>query len=162
MTPHIFSAQFLSGLQTKSENFRNKFFEIMDDICEYMNTEDEKREFQQYIEANHSYDKPGNTLYSSQMYLESSCDDVEELRKQLHFHLLSLFDSFEAADIMVEVPHIIVCLSTSNKNFTDKDMDILKGIINLERICRGVLPAAITTILNIRDAETSCLVTGLK
>ena len=158
---HYFSKQFLDGLQTKSENFQNKFFEIIDDICGYLDAEEEKREFQQYIEANHIYDKPGNTLYSSQVYMGGK-EEIEKLKERVHFHLLSLFDSFEAADVMVEVPHIIVCLSTSNPNFTDKDMDFLKSIINFERACRGVVPAAVTTILNIRDDATSCYVAGLK
>lgn len=159
---YYFSKQFLDGLYSKSKGFQNRFYEFIDSVGEYLDTEDEKREFQKYIEENHSYDKPGNLLYSTKTYLGGKQNNVEALKEKIHFHLLSLFDSFEAADVMVEVPHIIVCLSTSNQNFTDKDMDFLKSIINFERVCRGVLPAAVTTKLNIRDDATSCYVAGLK
>ena len=159
---YYFSRKFLDGIETKSENFQNKFFEIIDDIGNYLDTEDEKKDFQKYIEENHSYDKPGNLLYSSQTYFCGKQDDVEELKEKIHFHLLSLFDSFESDDVMVEVPHIIVCLSTSNKSFTDKDMDFLKSIINFERVCRGVLPAFVTTILNIKNTGSSCYIACLK
>ena len=47
---YYFSEQFLTGLQTKSKKFQIKFYEIIDDICDYLDTEDEKRNFQNYIE----------------------------------------------------------------------------------------------------------------
>ena len=160
---HYFSEKFLTDLITvKSKKFQDKFFEIIDGICSYFDTEEEKKDFQKYIEENHSYDKPGNLLYSTQMYFGRKQTDVEKLKNDLHVHLLGLFDHFDSADVMVEAPHIIICLATSNKEFTDADMDFLKNLINLERLCRGVSPAGVTTILNIRNDVTSCYVAALK
>ena len=62
-----FSRPFLQGLSTKSNEFQDKFFEIIDGICDYFDTDEEKVEFQKYIEENHSYDKLGNVLYSSKV-----------------------------------------------------------------------------------------------
>ena len=160
---YYFSEKFLTDLTTvKSKKFQDKFFEIIDSICKYLDTEDEKQDFQKYIEENHSYDKPGNLLYSTQMYFGRKQTDVEKLKKDIHFHLLGLFDHFDSADVMMEAPHIILCLSTSNREFTDTDMDFLKSIVNFERMCRGVAPAGVTTILNTRDDVTSCYVAALK
>lgn len=160
---YYFSDKFIADLTTvKSKNFQDKFFEIIDGICSYFDTEEEKQDFQKYIEENHSYGKPGNLLYSTQMCFGGKQTDVEKLKKDLHCHIFGLFDHFDSADVMVEAPHIIICLSTSNKEFTDKDMDFLKSIVNFERMCRGVAPAGVTTILNIRDDMTSCYVAALK
>ena len=32
---HSFSSDFLNGLETKSENFQNNFYGIIDKICDY-------------------------------------------------------------------------------------------------------------------------------
>lgn len=159
---YYFSEHFTDGLRTKSQNFQNKFYEIVDEVAKHMATEDERREFQKYIEENHSYDKPGNILFSSRTYFCGKQSDVEKLKEKIHVHLLSLFDSFEAEDAMVEVPHIIVCISTANTAFAEADMNFLKSIINFERICRGQLPALITTVLGASEAGTSCFVACLK
>ena len=160
-----FSKPFLQGLSTKSENFQNKFFEIIDDICEYFDTDEEKNEFQTYIEENHSYDKPGNVLYSSKvLFCGQQTQDFDELKQKIHFHLLSLFDSFDASDAMTEVPHIIVCLSAPDGCFGDSDIEFIRSLISFERVCRGFLPAAVTTIANNTDNDrgTSCYVAALK
>lgn len=160
---YYFSKQFLDGLKSKSENFQNKFFQIMDDIGRYLDTEEEREEFQKYIEANHSYDKPGNTLYSSEVYFGGRHGDIEKLKEKINFHLLGLFDSFEAEDVMVEVPHIIVCISSSNQGFIEEDMKFIETLISFERTCRGFCPAKVTTILNTAsNRKTSCYVAGLK
>ena len=159
---YYFSKHFTDGLQTKSRNFQNKFYEIVDEVGKHLETEDEKREFQKYIEENHAYDKPGNILYSARTYFCGRQSDIEKMKEKLHFHLLGLFDSFEAEDAMVEVPHIIVCVSTANKVFAESDMNFLKCIINFERLCRGHLPALVTTVLNTSESGTSCFVACLK
>lgn len=157
-----FSKGFTDGLHTKSENFQNKFYEIVDEVGKHLETEDEKRELQKYLEENHSYDKPGNILYSTRTYFCGKQTDVEKLKEKIHFHLLGLFDSIEAEDVMVEVPHIIVCISTANKAFAESDMNFLKSIINFERICRGYPPTLITTVLNTSESGTSCFIACLK
>ena len=160
---YSFSRSFLRGLSTKSQKFQDKFFEIIDDICEYLDTDEERAQFQKYIEENHSYDKPGNTLYSSVVHFGGQHDDIEKLKEKIHFHLLGLFDNFEAEDVMTEVPHIIVCISSSNQDFVEADMKFIENLISFERVCRGFLPAKVTTILNTAEGrETSCYVAGLK
>ena len=134
----------------------------MDEVGKHLETEDEKREFQKYLEENHSYDKPGNIRYSTKTYFCGKQTDVEKLKEKIHFHLLGLFNSFEAEDAMVEVPHIIVCVSTANKVLAESDMKFLKSIINFERVCRGYLPALVTTVLNTSESNTSCFIACLK
>lgn len=160
---HSFSKPFLKGLSTKSQKFQDKFFEIIDDICEYLDTDEEQAQFQKYIEENHSYDKPGNILYSSAVYFGGQHDNIEKLKEKFHFHLLGLFDDFEAEDVMVEVPHIVVCISSSNQDFIEEDMKFIENLISFERVLRGFCPAKVTTILNTaNDRENSCYVAGLK
>ena len=76
-----FSDAFLEGLKTKSDNFQNKFFGIIDDVCSYFGEEEEQRDFQQYIESNHSFAKPGNILYSGKKYFGGN-PSAEELKKR--------------------------------------------------------------------------------
>ena len=160
---YYFSKQFIDGLKTKSENFQNKFHEIVDDICDYAKTAEEKREIQKIIEANHTYDTPGNMLYSSQVFFCGEHPDIEKLKEKINFHLLGLFDSFEAEDSMIETTHIIICISSSNKDLSDEDMNFFKALINFERVCRGVLPALVTTVYNCTDdIGASCYVACLK
>lgn len=164
MYQYYFSEQFLSGLQSKSKDFQNKFYEIVDGICEYLDTEEEKQGFQKYIEENHSYNKPGNMLYSSKLIICGEQTEAKELKKKIDFHLLSLFDACESADVMEEVPHIIVCISAPDDWFDDKDMKFIENLISLERLCRGYPPVSVTTILNdtLNDRGVSCYVAGLK
>ena len=162
---YSFSKSFLQGLSTKSENFQNKFFEIINDICEYFDTDEEKAEFQKYIEENHSYDKPGNVLYSSKLvFCGRQTKEFDELKQKIHFHLLGLFDDFEGSDAMTEVPHIIVCISAADGCFEDSDLEFIRSLISFERVCRGFLPAAVTVIANDTDNDrgTSCYVAALK
>ena len=160
---YYFSNDFFDGLKTKSENFQNKFFGIIDDICTYFDEEDEKIDFQQYIESNHSYKNPGNILYSSKKYFGGS-PSLQELKEKIHHYLLWLFDSFESADAMAEVPHIIVCISAPENALDDEDMSFIEKLLSFERICRGCLPVGVTTILNNNTEKrtTSCYVACLK
>lgn len=160
---YYFSDDFLNGLKTKSENFQNKFFGIIDDICSYFDEDDEKQSFQQYIEANHSYANPGNILYSSKKYFGGN-PGAEELKEDIHHHLLWLFDSFESAEAMAEVPHIIVCVSAPENTITVSDMAFIEKLLSFERICRGCSPVGVTTILNDNNEKrtTSCYVVCLK
>lgn len=160
---YYFSNVFLDGLKTKSENFQNKFYSIIDDICDYLDEEDEKRDFQQYIEANHSYDKPGNILYSSLKYICGN-PSIEELKTDIHHHLLWLFDSLEAAEVILSVPHIIVCVSAPKNSLSDEDMSFIEKLLSFERINRGYSPVGVTTILNnnTENRTTSCYVACLK
>jgi len=160
-----FSKPFLQGLSTKSNEFQDKFFEIIDDICEYFDIDEEKVEFRKYIEANHSYDKPGKVLYSSKiLFCGQQTKDFDELKRKIHFHLLSLFDSFDAPDAMTEATHIIVCISAPDSCFEDSDIEFIRSLISFERVCRGFLPAAVTTIANDSDNDRgiSCYVAALK
>ncbi len=160
---YYFSKQFLDGLKTKSENFQAKFYEIVDDICDYADTDDEKSALQKIIEGNHSYDKPGNMLYSTKAIFGGKHTEIEKFKEKINFHLLGLFESFEAADTMVEATHIVVCISISNKDMREDDMRFFKQLVNFERICRGVMPALVTTVLNCNDeVGASCYVASFK
>lgn len=158
---YYFSDTFIAGLQTKSPNFQNKFFDIIDTVGEFLDTEHEKQMFQKLIEENHSYERPGNTLYSTQAIF-CGTHDVKTLKEKISFALLRTFDDLGADDIMVEAPHIIVCIATANKDFTEEDAKFSKSIINFERLCRGHLPALVTTILSSQDIGTTCYIACLK
>ena len=160
---YYFSEEFLTGLRTKSENFQNKFYEIIDDICKYFDTEEEKEEFQKYIEENHSYDKPGNVLFSTWQQICGNCT-AEELREKINFFLLGLFDGFESADAITTVPHIIVCISAPEGYFSEEDTKFLRNLLSFERLCRKCPPVTVTTILNddTENRGTSCCVVALK
>ena len=163
---YYFSDKFITDLTTvKSQKFQDKFFEIIDSICRYFDKEEEKRKFQTYIEEHHSYDKPGNLLFSTQVFFGGKRKDIEKLKKDIHFALYELFDDngVESGDALLPVSHIVICLAT-NAPLTEKDMDFLKSLINFERVLHGVFPALVTTILNVKDNTpgTSLFVAGLK
>ena len=149
---YYFSNRFLDGLHTKSQNFQNKFFEIVDEICAYLDDDEQKKDFQGYIEENHAYDKPGNILFSTKKIMCGQDKSFEEIKKNVHFQLLGLFDDFEAEDVIMEVPHIIVCVSAPDDCFSDEDVKFVENLISLERLCRNGPPVSVTTIFN----DTSC------
>ena len=161
---YYFSQKFLDGLHTKSENFQNKFFEIIDDICKYLDNEEQKQEFQNYIEQNHSYAKPGNFLFSTQVIMCGKHDDFEKLKERIHFELLGLFDDFEAEEAITTVPHVIVCVSAPDGCFSDKDIKFVENLISFERFCRGCAPVSVTSVFNDTSAGrgTSLFVACLK
>lgn len=102
-------------------------------------------------------------MYSSQKYICGN-PSIEEIKETIHQYLLWLFDSFESAEVMATVPHIIVCVSVPENTLTDEDMIFVEKLLSFERLCRGCLPVGVTTILNnnIKDRTTSCYVACLK
>ena len=159
-----FTSEFLNGLATKSQNFQNKFHEIMDDICAYIDAEPEKQGFLHNIEETHSYDKPGNMLYSSMVQFCGKRRDGEELKQEINFFLLGLFDDFDAEEAVTTVPHIIICVSAPSELINEKDMRFFHSLIAFERLCRGNLIESVTTVLshNTEKLGTSCYVAALK
>lgn len=160
---YYFSDDFLKGLQTKSERFQNKFFEMMDGICAYFDSEEEKKDFQLYIEENHSFAQPGNMLYSGGKCFGGNLS-AEELTAKISHYLFWLFDSFEAEEAMTQVPHIILCVSVPKNTFTDDDMAYFRKLLSYERLSRGCSPVGATTILNSNTDErhTGCFVACIK
>ncbi len=146
---------------TKSENFRNKFYEIINEICGYLDEKDERRDFQRYIEENHSFNGPGNILYSSKAFFGGK-PGVKKLTEKMQKHILRLFDDSGAGEAMEEVSHIIICVRTSDEDFSEEEMELLKSTINLERMLRGKMPAVVTTILNSAKIGTEMFVTCIK
>ena len=63
MSKMAFSESFVAGLETKSARFQREFYEIMDALYEYLDSEKEIFDFQSYLETQISYDKPGNQLF---------------------------------------------------------------------------------------------------
>lgn len=161
---NYFTSEFLNGLATKSQNFQDKFHNIMDDICDYIDTEPEKQEFLQSIESKHSYDKPGNMLYSTNLLMCGKRHESEKLKKDISFFLLGLFDGFDSEEAVITASHIIICVSASSKVVTEKDMKFFQSVVAFERLCRGSLIESVTTVLS-HDTEklgTSCYVAALK
>ena len=160
---YYFSVNFVEGLKTKSENFQKKFYSMTDDICSYFDEEGEKQDFQKYIEENHSFAKPGNMLYSCRKYICGN-PSADELKETIHHYLLWLFDSFESAEVISKVPHIIVCISAPKNTLNDDDMTFIEKLLSFERLCRSCSPVGVTTILNdnTEDRTTSCYVACLK
>lgn len=159
---NYFPAQFLQGLQTKSESFQNKFFEIADDICVYFDTEEERRDFQNYIAENHTFCNPGNILFSNKLHIGRRSMDFEKIKDKIHSYVLGLFD--DTASDLNAVPHVIVCVSAPNGCFFDEDVTVIENMIAMEQMLNGIEPAGVTTIFN--DTENgrgiSCFVAGLK
>lgn len=158
---YYFSEQFTEGLRTKSEGFQDKFFEITDEICGFIDEEDKKRDFQKYIEKNHSFNKPGNILYSSKAFFGGK-PGTEKLTEKMQKHILRIFDDSGAGEAMEEVPHIIICVRTSDEDFSEEEMELLKNTINLERMLRGKMPAVVTTILNSAEIGTEMFIACIK
>lgn len=163
---YYFSPEFIEELETKSNGFQREFYGIIDGICSYMDTEEEIIDFQKFIEQNHSYNKPGNILYHSQTIMGGTYteDEYETLRGKVHNYLLGLFDDYGAAEPMIEVPHIIVCISAPEGCFKDDDIQFIKSLISFERICRGCIPAMVTTIVadTLDGRGNSCFVATIK
>lgn len=160
---YYFSEQFLAGLQTKSEGFQDKFYGIIDEIDTYIDEEVSRMLFHKHIETQHTYDKPGNMLYSSKLYCGSGYSE-SELKEKINFFLLGLFDDFGASEAMEEVPHIIVCISAPDGYFTDEDTKLIRNLLFLERTLRSCPPVAVTTVFcdTSKDRGVSCFVACLK
>lgn len=147
---YYFSEQFLEGLQTKSEGFQRAFYDIIDEVCTYFDNEDEKIQFQQQIETMHSYDKPGNVLHSTTKIMGGryTQERFEELKEKIQFYLFGLFDDFSTCEVVVEVPHIIVCIAAPQGCFLDEDLKLIQNLLSFERLCRGYSPVDVTVILD--------------
>lgn len=163
---YFFSPEFIEGLETKSEGFQNKFYEIIDEIGIYLDDIEDEMDFQGYIEENHSFSKPGNILYSTKRVFGGTYEEreYEELKGKVHHFLLSLFDSYSASEAFLEVPHIIVCISAPEDCFKDEDMRFVENLLSFERICRGCKPVGVTTISTdtSNDRGNSCYVVAIK
>ena len=162
-----FSKRFTDGLKTKSEGFQRAFYGIIDEVCSYIDDEDEKIQFQQQIENMHSYDKPGNVMHSTTKVMGGVYTEerFEELKEKIHFYLFSLFDDFSAGEVMVEVPHIIVCIAAPQGCFADEDLKFIQNLLSFERVCRGYLPVDVTVILKEKtngEPGVSCYVAMMK
>lgn len=161
-----FSDEFLSGLRTKSDGFQNEFEEIISDIDEYFDSEEEKKEFHEYIGREHSFHQSGNMLFSSKMLLcgKHTKNEHDKLCEKIQHFLFGLFDGTESDEAMLKAPHIIIAVSMPEDTFTEEDMNFLKNIISFERLSNGYLPAGITTISNdtSNGRAASCFVAALK
>ncbi|MBR5479200.1 MAG: hypothetical protein IKU84_03395 [Clostridia bacterium] len=160
---YYFSDEFLKTLKTKSEPFQDKFFSIMDEICSYLETDEEIRNFHEYIEENHTYSEPGNILFETE---NTFCGqyDKDELKEKIQFTIFGLFDGFDSADAMHDVSHIVFCISAPKEYFNDKDIDFFRSIFAFERICRDCPPPLVTGIFsdNVEGKGMSLFVAGLK
>ena len=164
---YYFSQQFLDGLQTKSEGFQGAFYNIINEVCGYLENEDEKKHFQQQIEKMHSYDKPGNILHSTTRIMggKYTQERFEEVKEKIHMYLFGLFDDYSAGDVMVEVSHIIVCISAPQGCFEETDMRFIQNLLSFERVCRGASPVDVTVIVDdITDGRSgiNCFVAMMK
>lgn len=161
-----FSPEFIEDLETKSDGFQNKFYEIIDELSIYLDDVEDEMDFQEYIEENHSFSNPGNILYSTKSIFGGTYDEnrYEILKEKVHHFLLSLFDSYGSSKAFTEVPHIIVCISAPVDCFKDEDMRFIESLLSFERVCRGCSPVGVTTILT--DASNSrgnsCFVVAIK
>lgn len=158
---YYFSNEFLEGLQTKSEGFQNKFYEIIDNINGYIVGEEKKKEFQELIEKKHSYSSTGNILYSTKKHI-SNFSSPEEVDKKIHSFVMNLFNSFDAGEIISQVPHIIVCVSAPESHYDSFDLEVLEAEITLERIIGDYPDFDTSVFLKNTDEEISCYVACLK
>lgn len=160
---HYFSDEFIQGLNTKSESFREKFFSIIDKVCSYLETEDEIRNFQGYIEDNHTYDAPGNILFETENIFCGRYDK-KKLKAKIEFTLFGLFDAFDSKDAMQDVSHIVFCISAPEGYFDEDDINFFRSIFTFELVCRDCPPPLVTGILcnNTNDKGLSLFVAGLK
>lgn len=73
---HYFSDEFLAGLRSKSENFQNEFFYVVDRLCQ---DSGDNQFIQGMIEQELSYEQPGNLInYSEQMWGDAPQNHTEK------------------------------------------------------------------------------------
>lgn len=163
---YYFSPEFIEGLETKSDGFQMEFYGIIDAINYYLDDEEDEKDFHQYIEEHHSFSKPGNILYHSKKIFGGTYreDEYETLKEKVHHFLLGLFDNFSASTAMVQVPHLIVCISAPDGCFEDEDADFIEKLCSFERICRGYNPVVVTTVITdtSNGRGNSCFVAAIK
>ena len=86
-----FSENFISGLETKSQGFQNKFYGIIEWFHQFFEYDEEKiKEFDSYIESRISYHAKGNLLYDVQFIIGGKIDADE---KQEYF--LTMMEQFK-------------------------------------------------------------------
>nr|QGT51061.1 hypothetical protein Firmicute1046_1370 [uncultured Firmicutes bacterium] len=88
-----FSKNFLNGLETKSQEFQNEFFGVMDMLYSYLENDEEIQEFQQMIEESITYYGKGNLLWWQKTDIggDMTPERGKEYLSELHKKLVELF-----------------------------------------------------------------------
>ena len=163
---YYFSNNFLDGLKTKSENFQNKFYEMVDNVCKYIKTEEEKKEIQKNIEANYSLD----IFYANKIHWDSNTV-TKKIEVELHDFLLEFYKYLNSDEVMKSEPLIFACLSAPDEYLLSdetapalEEIVITETLISFERIAQGCSPVEFSIICNdnLEGRGISCYVVCLK
>ena len=127
-----FSEKFLQGLATKSENFQYGLASAIQKVDSYINDEDEIKKFHEWVEADISYDHPGNIILpaGADMY---GGGNKKPFAEEVLSYVMGEFDNpFEDEDdedtkrkAIQKITHLIVCVRSPEGQFSDQDMNTL-------------------------------------
>lgn len=154
MSKMAFSESFVAGLETKSARFQREFYEIMDALYEYLDSEKEIFDFQSYLETQISYDKPGNQLFwrsgmcGGRPTQENKQEYIEDLQKTL-FGLFQEDRDWNGENGVLTATHFIIAIRTPEGIIGDEEKAMLNFLFYLERPNN---PPELTIIVTNKEA----------
>ena len=160
-----FTKDFLEGLYSKSSNFQNKFWSIIEDIDSYFGYDDEdaKKEFYEYFSNSISYTGKGNLLYTESLIVCGDINSGEPFFSKVMTFVEKQFSYFyreDAADAMNDATHIIICVRCPEEN-VPKNADTWLRIL-VEELSENT-PQVITILNTPEENQTNgCLIAAFK
>ena len=121
---YYFSDKFLTGLKSKSENFQNEFFYVVDRLCQ---DSGDDQFIQAMIEQELSYDHPGNLInYSEQIWGgEPQCRTEKEWVQKICETVHDLFEEEEWGEYhgLDIATHLFISVHLPEDVFSDAATD---------------------------------------
>lgn len=147
-----FSEKFLQGLQTKSSRFQSAFFDIMNNISEFLDSDEEIQEFSHFVENTFSYEQRGNILYSGSLHItgKPSLDRKKEYLDTLKTTILDLF-LFGDENGILEASHFILAVRFPKGVYTEEDDFYIRLLIKMKHPQNPL-----TVISLIQESEDRC------
>lgn len=132
---YYFSEKFLQELGTKSETFQNRFFEIVDEVCRYLN-EKHTEDFQHYIETEISYAHKGNILYSESIFVggKTKEDIIAEICKTIVENIAQANFWGDETNEWLAASHIVVVLNYPDIELVENDIKKVHNAIAISRM----------------------------
>ena len=155
-----FSENFLNGLKTKSQEFQNEFFGVMDMLYSYLENEEEIQEFQQMIEESITYYGEDNFLWWQKTDIGGTmtAERGEEYLNELYETLTELFTNectpnddgtYKVQNGSLIVPEIIIGIRFPKEAISMETAEALYDLIVQYR--PNNLPSL--TVINNPNAE---------
>ena len=132
---YYFSDKFLTGLKSKSENFQNEFFYVVDRLCQ---DSGDDQFIQAMIEQELSYNHPGNLInYSEQIWGgEPQCRTEKEWVQKICETVHDLFEEEEWGEYhgLDIATHLFISVHLPEDVFSDAARQMVQNFTMMQRL----------------------------